>query len=630
MVDLQQPSTSTISDSLSPTDMLPYEMNPPSKLQVPDEKRSTPIKPDNKRKSVRKLPTSSVNMQNQESSSSEVSDCNGGYFVATKFDDPNGQSYIRNEKNSADEPLLLSSSINHNNQSDDIINKASSEESLTRCPRNLPRHDMIWRYGPHHNNRSHPAYGSEKDNISERITRLKESLNEVAEYLPSKYGNPELENIFPLNSSFIHPSPHRESSFSFTRTSSNQATTNVVRARKDDVETNNVLSDQSSHGHPSNLRPIQSHSLPHLVIHNNIQHSNNIRSNNCKKKLHVIVSTTPANQVNKQYSLRSTGVDSIQEQRWHPPTQSFSSSHQQKWSTSTSADPPEFNQQQKWSTSMSTDPPGHSISTPSWDLNEIVDELKRDPSVEPLRDPPSVNELITDCSIRNSITPKSRGTSTTYTSNSISTTTRPTILLPSSDEFVKVKPEANNKSYLTSEYTQVQTTPSWESYEVDHTHLQTTKSWGDSSMDLLFKEIDDIENEFCSIVASLPSSSGSDSQSLLSGLKSSSINSYLKERMKKTNNNNEEQHSLVEITLNKCTSFGSHSSTGSSMVTDVVERMRKIKDCIKQIDSVDDDELDTNTNDDEYCNSREGEMSELIERLANAAESLRELNEWDD
>jgi hypothetical protein len=67
------------------------------------------------------------------------------------------------------------------------------------------------------------------------------------------------------------------------------------------------------------------------------------------------------------------------------------------------------------------------------------------------------------------------------------------------------------------------------------------------------------------------------------------------------------------------------------MVTDVVERMRKIKDCIKQIDSVDDDELlDTNTNDDEYRNSREGEMSELIERLANAAESLRELNEWDD
>ena len=91
--------------------------------------------------------------------------------------------------------------------------------------------------------------------------------------------------------------------------------------------------------------------------------------------------------------------------------------------------------------------------------------------------------------------------------------------------------------------------------------------------------------------------------------------------------NNDEQHSLVEITLNKCTSFGSNSSTGSTMVTDVVERMRRIEDCIKQIDSVDDE---SNTNDNEYYNSREGEMSELIDRLANAAESLRELNEWDD
>ena len=598
----------SISDSLDPTDMT-CQMRSPSKLRVTVGESYSVNRPDEKRKSLRKLHECNVKMQNQASSSSEVSDCNG-FFVATKFEDPshNRQSH--------------SPFINLNNQIDDI-DKASSDESLTRCPRNLPRHDMIWRYGPQHNNKSHPACGSERNNISERITRLKESLNEVAEYLPNKYDNPdELENVHPLNSTFIHPSSHRESSFPFTRTSINQAITNVVQARKDDVEINTVLSDQYSHGNSSyrgNLHPLQYQNLP--VQSRNLPH---VVGNNCKTCMHTLISTTPVNRANTKHSIRSTEDDSksIQKQIWHPPSQSFIGSNQnqqQKWSTSVSADPPELNQQQKWSTSMSADPPGHSISTPSWDSNEIDDVLKRDPSVEPLRDPPTVDELITDYSIRNSITPKSRGTFTTYASNSISTIT-PT-LLPTSDAFVKVKPEANT-SYLTSDYTHVQTTPSWKSYEVDHTNLQNAKSWGDSSMDLLFKEIDDIENEFCSIVASLPGG-GSDGQSLLSGLKTSSINSYLKERMK----NNDEQHSLVEITLNKCTSFGSNSSTGSTMVTDVVERMRRIEDCIKQIDSVDDE---SNTNDNEYYNSREGEMSELIDRLANAAESLRELNEWDD
>ena len=593
--NLQQPSTSTISDSLNPTD-LSCQMRSPSKLRVTVGESYSVNKPDEKRKSLRKLHDCNVKMQNQASSSSEVSDCNG-YFVATKFEDPS-----------------------HNRQSH---SKASSDESLTLCPRNLPRHDMIWRYETRHNNKSHPACGSERNNISERITRLKESLNEVAEYLPNKYDNPELENIHPLNSTFIHPSSHRESFFSFERASSNQAITNVVQARKDDVETKTVLSDQYSHGNSiyrGNLRPLQYQNLP--VQSRNLPH---VVGNNYKTSMHTLISsTTPVNRANTIHSIRSTEDDSksIQKQIWHPPSQSFIGSNQnqqQQWSTSVSADPPELNQQQKWSTSISTDPPGHSISTPSWDSNEIDDVLKRDPSVEPLRDPP-VDELITDYSIRNSITPKSRGTFTTYASNPISTIT-PT-LLPTSDAFVKVKPEANT-SYLTSDYTHVQTTPSWKSYEVDHTNLQNAKSWGDSSMDLLFKEIDDIENEFCSIVASLPGSGGSDGQSLLSGLKTSSINSYLKERMK----NNDEQHSLVEITLNKCTSFGSNSSTGSTIVTDVVERMRRIEDCIKQIDSVDDE---SNTNDNEYYNSREGEMSELIDRLANAAESLRELNEWDD
>ena len=59
------------------------------------------------------------------------------------------------------------------------------------------------------------------------------------------------------------------------------------------------------------------------------------------------------------------------------------------------------------------------------------------------------------------------------------------------------------------------------------------------------------------------------------------------------------------------------------MVTDAVEQIRRIKDYIEKNDSV-----DVGSDSDSY--NSQGEMSELIKRLANAAESLRELNEWDD
>ena len=63
------------------------------------------------------------------------------------------------------------------------------------------------------------------------------------------------------------------------------------------------------------------------------------------------------------------------------------------------------------------------------------------------------------------------------------------------------------------------------------------------------------------------------------------------------------------------------------MVTDVMERMRRIKDCIEHIDSTEDEvEGSTHSN-----GSQQGEMTELMKRLSQAAESLRELhNDWDD
>lgn len=139
------------------------------------------------------------------------------------------------------------------------------------------------------------------------------------------------------------------------------------------------------------------------------------------------------------------------------------------------------------------------------------------------------------------------------------------------------------------------------------TSLLRVNSWGESSVDKLMKQIDEIEDDFISIVASLPGSK--DGASLMSSMNS----------LRSAN-----AHSLVEITLNIADSFDSHSSA-VSLITDAVHRMRRIKDCIYQNDSTD----EGGGSDEGSYNSRGG-MSELIQDLNNAAESLRTLSEWDE
>ncbi len=129
--------------------------------------------------------------------------------------------------------------------------------------------------------------------------------------------------------------------------------------------------------------------------------------------------------------------------------------------------------------------------------------------------------------------------------------------------------------------------------------LATAKSWGESSVEKLIKQIDEIEDDFISVVASLPGSKDGTSFSL-----TSSHNS-----LKSAN-----AHSLVEITLNNAESFESNASA-VSLITDAVHRMRRIKDCIKQKDSTD----EIGGSDEVSFNSR-GEMSELLQDLTNAAE----------
>ena len=149
-------------------------------------------------------------------------------------------------------------------------------------------------------------------------------------------------------------------------------------------------------------------------------------------------------------------------------------------------------------------------------------------------------------------------------------------------------------------------------------------------MDLLFKRIDEIEDDFISVVTSLPSSDG---QSLL-GLTSEndsrqsikSKHSHKSQLVLRSENDLQKsikkKHSMIDIFVNKNGSFESDASSGSSMITDAVERMRHIKAYIDKIESVDEgsDSGDCNTQD---------EMAELIKRLTSASDALRELNEWE-
>ena len=136
--------------------------------------------------------------------------------------------------------------------------------------------------------------------------------------------------------------------------------------------------------------------------------------------------------------------------------------------------------------------------------------------------------------------------------------------------------------------------------------IKPSKSWGESSMNELFQQIDEIESDFSSIVASMPESIS---------LKSSSETGQ---------DDTDDKHSLVEITLNKACSFDSNASEASdSILSDVVQRMQRMKEYLDRNDSVDDEDNCSDIDD----NSQTSAMSELMRRLANAAESLRE---WED
>jgi len=152
--------------------------------------------------------------------------------------------------------------------------------------------------------------------------------------------------------------------------------------------------------------------------------------------------------------------------------------------------------------------------------------------------------------------------------------------------------------------------PSWVDEEME-SPLKVAKS--QDSMDELLQKIDEIENDFDTIVASLPSmtddasfsvrpSKSEDTRSTSIEMKSSSMQSK----------------SQVGLYSKASKSFESDLSE-ESIVKDMIGRMRRVQEYIDAMDD-DNEEIESDGSYDSH-----GEMTDLIRRLANAAESLRTL-----
>lgn len=150
--------------------------------------------------------------------------------------------------------------------------------------------------------------------------------------------------------------------------------------------------------------------------------------------------------------------------------------------------------------------------------------------------------------------------------------------------------------------------PSWVDEEME-LPLKVVKS--QDSMDELLQKIDEIENDFDTIVASLPSmtddASFSATPSKSEDTRSTSI------EMKSSSMQSKSQLGLDS------TGSKSFESEEESVVKDMIGRMRRVQEYIDAMD-VDNEEIESDGSYDSH-----GEMTDLIRRLANAAESLRTL-----
>ena len=188
----------------------------------------------------------------------------------------------------------------------------------------------------------------------------------------------------------------------------------------------------------------------------------------------------------------------------------------------------------------------------------------------------------------------------------------------------------------TAENNVLVTIPSWVDKEIVNSPVKSG-TCGDSSVDRLIQQIDDIEADFGSIIASIPST-----------LETNENVGELKPRTQTTNNKKKDRQvkrqvsspiAVVEVkqdnqsygkhacldTLNIVNSFDSDASD-NSVLTSLAEKIRHVRDQIDQIDSSDESDDDESI---AAADSQE-EMLQLLSRLNNAAESLRTFADFQD
>ncbi len=206
------------------------------------------------------------------------------------------------------------------------------------------------------------------------------------------------------------------------------------------------------------------------------------------------------------------------------------------------------------------------------------------------------------------------------------------------------------------------TIPTWVDEEIVKSPLKKSAYSGDSSVDKLIQQIDDIEADFGSVVASLPDSSAStvdateragEQERLEPPIQTSNIKTSdrqdekevtspiavveIKQATYKTklgslqtydkHTSLDESNNVTQTSSGMDSSFGSD-STENSVLTNLAERLRRARDQIDQIDSSDDDNSDDGVSIG-AADSNE-EMLQLLNRLNNAAESLRAFADFQD
>eukprot|EP00984_Skeletonema_dohrnii_P015151 scaffold6492_cov118-Skeletonema_dohrnii-CCMP3373.AAC.3 len=191
----------------------------------------------------------------------------------------------------------------------------------------------------------------------------------------------------------------------------------------------------------------------------------------------------------------------------------------------------------------------------------------------------------------------------------------------------------------TAENNVLVTIPSWVDEEIVNSPLKPAPS-GDSSVDKLIQQIDDIEADFGSIMASIPESSASTLETTERGgeLKPSphTTNNKTKDQQDKREavspialieikrDDDSDKHESLDRPNNRTQAISSFNSFDSdvsddSVLTSLAQKIRHVHDQIDQIDSSDESDDDESI---AAADSQE-EMLQLLDRLNNAAESLR-------